>query len=889
MKRPQKHARSTFLILSIISGTGALEAQTERWGYLREMFPRTTVWPEGGAVGDVDGDGDLDLYAAVATQGFPSLSGQDRLFLNDGRGRFVGASSRLPVENDETFAVALGDIDNDGDLDAVVANVGAPCRIYRNLGQGFFQDAPALYPAQPSPGPAFHAVALEDFDRDGDLDAFFAGETKLLWLNRGSLFVDFTAANLPLGTNSAWTRDVAAGDLDGDADLDLVLGNLGGSSAGGQSEIYLNTGNGSFIDATSTHLPPVSKPTWAVELGDVDGDRDLDLYLANIHHGLPSAAQDQLFVNVGGGRFVEVPSALPSETYNTNDARFADLDGDGDLDVLAANGHRSALPSQPDLVLLNDGSGTFTPSATGFTGSLIELSPHRLMPGDFDADGDTDCVALQTIEARVFLNRGNAELVDVTHRYPWLIDCAIAPADYDGDGIADLAAISDGGPIPSAGRRIRNCLLLRGRGNGEFLDASLQLPNDIPDADVLAAGDLDGDGDLDLVFGTFNYAGGPSRLVFARNDGAGNFAIAASLPVDQGVTHLKLGDLDGDNRLDIAMVVGWLANWSRVYLNRGAWNFAELANAVPLHPGATTELGLGDLDGDGDLDLFAAKGNAGGILGFENRIYLNAGNGMFATSLGALPPHADPSESVSLGDVDGDGDLDALVGNGANVVGGRLPFGNRLYLNGGNGIFFDSTGSLPALPPDATFDVALSDLDGDGDLDAYISNAGEQDRLYRNNGLGGFFDASAELPISMGSGGAVAIVDVDRDGDPDLCSASQSSLVLFNLRSQLSWRTPQSLGKSFAMDLHGDPGAPWALLASPGTASIAISPLGSLYLDPANLALAATGSFDAQGRATVDFRVPRWRALLGQAVYWQAAINFTPRLGNFEITTVTDF
>ncbi|MBL8898481.1 MAG: hypothetical protein JNM84_12670, partial [Planctomycetes bacterium] len=66
-------------------------------------------------------------------------------------------------------------------------------------------------------------------------------------------------------------------------------------------------------------------------------------------------------------------------------------------------------------------------------------------------------------------------------------------------------------------------------------------------------------------------------------------------------------------------------------------------------------------------------------------------------------------------------------------------------------------------------------------------------------------------------------------------------------------------------------------------------PFGTLFLDPVNLGIVATGSFDAQGRASLDFRVPRWRALLGQSVYWQIVMNVPPRFSSLEITTVTDY
>ncbi|MCI0586491.1 MAG: FG-GAP-like repeat-containing protein, partial [Planctomycetes bacterium] len=120
-----------------------------------------------------------------------------------------------------------------------------------------------------------------------------------------------------------------------------------------------------------------------------------------------------------------------------------------------------------------------------------------------------------------------------------------------------------------------------------------------------------------------------------------------------------------------------------------------------------------------------------------------------------LPADADGTMAVALGDVDGDGDLDAFVGNAFGQQ-------NRLYLNGGSGVFTDVTATnLPALIDD-TGAVALGDVDGDGDLDAFVGNGlafggSGQNRLYLNGGTGVFTDVTAtNLPALIDDTGAVA-------------------------------------------------------------------------------------------------------------------------------------
>ncbi|MBL8897569.1 MAG: VCBS repeat-containing protein, partial [Planctomycetes bacterium] len=811
--KPPRRARGMSLlvrsILALCLGAQGVIAQSEQWAYTRQMFPTTNEYPTGAAAGDIDGDGDLDLYIAVSTQGVPSNPAQDRLYLNDGRGRFRDVMSRLPVDTDDTYGVALGDLDGDGDLDVMLANGVTPCRIYLNDGAGNFQDAPALLPPQASPGPIFFCVALSDFDQDGDLDAFFAGETNRLWINQGPAgFLDVSSTNLPPPiTPPVWTRDVAVGDLDGNGYPDLVLANLGnaggGLGGGAANQILANVGGATFLDLTGISIAAVIAPTMAVDLGDIDGDGDLDIYFANnLNSGIPWTAQDQLYNNTGSGGFVETLIALPTETYSTNDAVFADFDGDGDLDVLTANGPLSGLPSEPDQILRNDGTGTYLGTPGSITVLGVELSTHRWVVGDFDRDGDLDGIAISGIETRLFLNRGDATLIDATNRHPSFLRGGAAVGDFDLDGIVDVAA-------PSIGfsTSMRQCSLLRGVGNGSYLDVSNRMP-DIAEAITIAAGDMDRDGDLDLVIGSACFS--VCRVTVLRNDGTGNFATWWSIAVGAPIAGVAFGDLDGDGLLDIVAGMQGGTPLTRVFQNRGASGFAEISAAVPDVPGDTRQFALGDLDGDGDLDLFVAKSRLGSTASFANQVYRNVGNGHFATIAGALPPHVEPSTSVALGDVDGDGDLDALVGNGdVDLNRQSIAVLNRLYLNNGNAIFSDASNLLPALPPDNTRAVALFDADEDGDLDAFLGNRDRRSRLYRNQGSGQFVDASAELPDTRAWAGSVVIADVDRDADLDIVTANLGSTVLFNLRRHLAWRTPQSLGKSFAMDLNGDPNAPW--------------------------------------------------------------------------------
>lgn len=188
----------------------------------------------------------------------------------------------------------------------------------------------------------------------------------------------------------------------------------------------------------------------------------------------------------------------------------------------------------------------------------------------------------------------------------------------------------------------------------------------------------------------------------------------------------------------------------------------------------------GDLDGDGDLDLFVANDNS------PNQLLLNDGHGRFTDATAGrfvMQPGNNASHSVDLADIDGDGDLDILIGNDDNLS-------NRVYQNNGAGVFTDVTAT--ALPPNLEFTVAqvVADFDGDGDVDWFTVDFG-QCHFYENNGAGVFIDVSATRLVGLPSLGAnrYAVTpfaaDIDMDGDLDvMIQASTSTTTCFLLLNQ---------------------------------------------------------------------------------------------------------
>lgn len=314
------------------------------------------------AFGDVDSDNDLDMYVANADQ--------DRLLLNDGSGVFADTSTSLPAILARSLDVEYVDVDGDLDLDLFVAT-SAQNQLLLNDGTGVYTDVTT------TSLPLGHAIsfgaAVGDVDgiNGPDIVAANAGSQNQLLLNDGNgVFTDVTTASLPVDTD--YSYDVELGDVDGDGDLDLMFANFLG-----QNRLYLNDGSGHFTDATMTNLPALEDDSSDVELGDVDGINGLDIFVANV------SQQNRLYLNNGDGTFSDATAThLPADDDFSTAARLGDMDNDGDLDLVISSGAQ-------DRYLQNDGSGHFSDLTAGEM-PVEQARTFGLDLGDVDGDGDLD-------------------------------------------------------------------------------------------------------------------------------------------------------------------------------------------------------------------------------------------------------------------------------------------------------------------------------------------------------------------------------------------------------------------------------------------------------------------------------------------------------------------
>ncbi|OUC09465.1 hypothetical protein RY27_02700 [Litorilinea aerophila] len=291
-------------------------------------------------------------------------------------------------------------------------------------------------------------------------------------------------------------------------------------------------------------------------------------------------------------------------------------------------------------------------------------------------------------------------------------------------------------------------------GTVHFTDSGQALGGNAYSYDV-ALGDLDGDGDLDaFVANTWDGVSSRTNIIWVNQGGAqggvpGVFADSGqNLGAESGVA-VALGDVDGDADLDAFVLNDGLP--AKIWLNSGGL-FTDSGQSLVVDLGLA--VALGDLDGDSDLDAFVV-----GNVGRADTVWLNQGGdqggapGVFVDSGQTLGPGG--NTAVSLGDVDNDGDLDALVGD----FGGSTLWLNQGGLQGGAaGVFAQGTtlGSANSLA------VVLADLDGDAALDAFLANDGPDQVWLQQGGV------LANSGQSLGNAASRGVALADLDGDADL-------------------------------------------------------------------------------------------------------------------------
>ena len=379
------------------------------------------------ATGDIDGDGDLDVFIANY--------GPNRLFENLGDGRFRNITADAGVAGDDwSVSASFADFDGDGWADLYVANYvdfsvakrkrctgahGEPsyCSpevyepsadlLYRNLGNGTFADVSAAAGIGAAQGAALGVVA-EDFNGDGHVDFYVANDMtdNFLWLNQGDgrFRDDALLAGVAVNADGMVeaSMGVAAADFDADCDVDLFMTHLAVQT----NTLYVNDGRGWFTDrSNATGVAAGSIPHTGFGTGwfDADNDGDLDVFSANGAVSaiagqspgpleLPLRQPNQLWINDGKGRYREVRVHAFAVPEVSRGAAFGDLDNDGDVDIAVTNnrGHARLYRNQAsENTTAGHWLGIELEDAENrpLLGSTVWMEPNRCRAQRYSTDG----------------------------------------------------------------------------------------------------------------------------------------------------------------------------------------------------------------------------------------------------------------------------------------------------------------------------------------------------------------------------------------------------------------------------------------------------------------------------------------------------------------------
>jgi hypothetical protein len=604
-------------------------------------------------VADVNGDGLNDIVASNVTNPAtqkPALA----TFLNNGDGTFGTPSY---VDTPGSILFVADDVNGDGKPDIVMVNNPQfdfvtfvntrTVTTFLGNGDGVFR----LGVNSTTGALGVSMAVTADFNGDGRKDLLI-GDTLMFGVGDGT-FKAGTALPASVQNEAGLTSSAAVGDLNQDGKLDVVYSGPGTGS--GVVQVLLGNGDGTFqIGARYASLTPQQPVT----VTDIDGDGNLDIVVGNSGLGLyVQDSNDNLFpmmqflLGRGDGTFVGAPVYTQKviTTFATGD-----FNADGKPDVLAYSVNNSGPGSL--IVLPGDGTGSLGTAVS----SAANLAPTKIAAADMNRDGVPDAVLAGTLRAApmvsVVLNQGKGTFAgERDYPLPDFPD-SLAVGDFNGDGNMDVAV---GVGAPNASNSAANGVyVLLGQAGGT-LSAPVRIDSSVYPVS-LAVRDLNGDGRADLVIADQGFFAPGGKQV-------------------NGALHVYLGNANGTFTAAAA-------------LSTPATNYSQAA--------------LGDLDGDGKVDLIVAGNVAGNLLGVGTpNVYTMLGNGNGTFQAAQVNPLAGKdgigAQSIALADFNGDGILDVVVGNSNDFI--------EVLLGLGDGTFANSILALGQQP----LVLGATDLNGD--------------------------------------------------------------------------------------------------------------------------------------------------------------------------------
>lgn len=572
---------------------------------------------------DLDNDGDNDILSGSAMD--DKIAWYENL---DGKGTFSEQKIIDSTVYDCIESIYTADLDNDNDQDLLFASWSTNDLLndkigwFENKGDGRFSEQKIIT----TNANVAHWVYATDLDGDNDKDVISASskDDKIAWyINKGNASATFSDERV-ITKNADYATSVYTADIDGDGDPDV----LSSSSLDNKIAWYENL-EGSQSFSSQYVITVYARGAWSVNAADLDGDGDQDVLSA-------SGINDKIawYENINGSGNFNYQRRI-SKTANGAESVFtADLDNDGDQDVLSASHGDSKIAWYEN----TEGTGTFGGQQII---TINAISADEVYATDIDCDGDQDvlsaCSYWDKNKIAWYKNikgEGNFSMEKVITTDAPRAE-SVYSADLDGDGDQDVLSASLGSSdFTDKIAWYENTDCTGNFGNQQIITTQLGSGESVYSADI------DGDGDMDVI---------SANRWYENTDGNGNFTSQQQFTY----TNYQCSyDLDGDHDQDLLSAFDNFIVW---YENvDGEGNFGD-RQVITENVDDVKMVHAADLDSDGDSDVFSASKDDDKIAWYEN---IDSSETFGVQQV--ITTNADAAESVHATDLDGDSDQDLL-------------------------------------------------------------------------------------------------------------------------------------------------------------------------------------------------------------------------------------